>query len=124
MGDTSVYRDRARAIGPYVDEMVVRIIGHGLGVIDFRKVWGILSLDKSYSATDIDEACRQALMMGSHSFRTIQRLLTILPKTKSLAPTDTAIPHEAGDSGVRERVNRFTRSMKEYGAVVASVTKH
>jgi transposase len=71
MNDTSVYRDRARTIGPYVDEMVVRIIGNGLGVIDFRKVWGILSLDKSYPAVEIDEACRQALMLGSLSYRTV-----------------------------------------------------
>jgi hypothetical protein len=66
MTDTSVYRARALAIGPNVDELVVRIIGNGLGVIDFRKVWGLLNLDKSYSALVIDEACRQTLAMGEY----------------------------------------------------------
>jgi transposase len=79
MTDTSVYRSRAQAIGPNVDELVVRIIGNGLGVIDFRKVWGLLNLDKSYTAAAIDEACKQTLAMGSTRLRTVKALLDLLP---------------------------------------------
>lgn len=121
MTDTSVYRDRARAIGPHVDELVVHIIGNGLGVIDFRKVWGLLNLDKSYGSLAIDEACKRTLAMGSTRLRTVKSLLENQAKARSPAPTDVEAPITS-DDGAKDRVNRFTRSIKEYGAVVASLT--
>jgi hypothetical protein len=122
MNDTSVYRDRARALGPHVDELVVRIIGNGLGVIDFRKVWGLLNLDKTHAPGDIDEACRQTLAMNSTRLRTVQALLALSPKARSASPATTELPISESDGGVADRVHRFTRSIKEYGAVVASQT--
>jgi transposase len=120
--DTSVYRDRARTLGPHVDELVVRIIGNGLGVIDFRKVWGLLNLDKSYTASAIDDACKRALAMGSTRLRTVKSLLALVPKAGSLAPADNELAVTHDGDGAKDRVNRFTRSIKEYGAVVASLT--
>ena len=86
MTDTSVYRDRARVIEPHVDELVVHIIGNGLGVIDFRKVWGLLNLDKTYTSGAIDEARKYALAMGSIRLRAVKSMLALLPKAGSLPP--------------------------------------
>jgi type II secretory pathway component PulJ len=119
MQETSVYRDRARTIGPDADEFVVRVIGNGLGLIDFRKVWGLLSLDKTYSHIEINRACRQALDTGSTSLRVVRSFLS----DKELSPQPTAElawEVEPNDSGAKDRTNRFIRSISEYGAVVAS----
>jgi len=124
MTDTSVYRDRARSIGPHVDELIVKIIGNGLGVIDFRQVWGILSLDKSFDYKRIDDACRHALEMGSRRLRTVRNYLETSPKPRSSSPADSEIPFVTEDGGEKDRVNRFVRSIKEYGAIVAQSTKH
>lgn len=79
MRDDSLYRSRARKIGPYVEEFVTRILGQGHGFIDTRKIWGILSLDKSFDAARINEACRQALKLDILSYRTVRQLLALLP---------------------------------------------
>lgn len=125
MLETSVYRDRAQALGPFVDEFVVRLIGNGLGVIDFRKVWGLLSLDKSYEAAAINDACQLALEMGSLRLRTIWALLKVKPKAGSSLTAEKEWPIEDDRGASKDRVNRFVRSMSEYGAVVAAAqTKH
>ena len=125
MTETSVYRDRAQAIGPFVDEFVVRIIGNGLGIIDFRKVWGLLSLEKSYDAASINEACRIALEMGSIRLRTVWTLLKTKQKSPSTPYTEQNWPElDHNDTGPA-RIHRFVRSISEYGALVAShQTKH
>ncbi len=122
MNDTSVYRSRAQTLGPHVDELVVRIIGNGLGVIDFRRVWGLLSLDKTYSASAIDEACKKALAMGSTRLRTVQSLLRV----ERAAPPSTLAEYSpvSDEERARERIHRYTRDIKEYGAMVAQATKH
>ena len=74
LADHSVYRRRARKLGPAVEELVVILLAQGHGFIDTRKVWGILSLDKQYPAPAIDSACRQALDMRSYSYRTVLHL--------------------------------------------------
>ena len=75
MQDDSMYRRRAALLGPHVDEMILRLIQRGEGFIDQRKIWGILSLDKRYSKTQIDMACKRALEMESLSYRTVKHLL-------------------------------------------------
>jgi len=75
MEDGSVYRQRAAALGPHVERMVLRLLQLGQGFIDTRKVWGILSLDKRYTAQRIDRACRRALELKRLSYRTVKSLL-------------------------------------------------
>jgi hypothetical protein len=72
MRDDSMYRKRAAALGPHVDEMVLRLLGRGQGFIDTRRIWGILSLDKRYAAAQINEACRRALELDQLSYRTVK----------------------------------------------------
>jgi len=75
MEDRSVYRRRAAALGPHVEQMVLGLLELGRGFIDTRKIWGILSLDKRYSAQRIDQACRRALELERLSYRTVKSLL-------------------------------------------------
>jgi len=75
MLDDSLYRKRAAKLGPWVDAMIVAILKRGEGFVDTRKVWGILSLDKSYGAAEIDAACDKALKMGLLSYRAVKGLL-------------------------------------------------
>ena len=75
MQDDSGYRRRAQELGPHVDEMILKLLARGEGFIDTRKIWGILSLDKRYTAGQIDAACGRALDLGSVGFRVVKSFL-------------------------------------------------
>lgn len=79
MENHSMYRTRAQAIGKHCDQLILILLGQGQGFIDTRKIWGILSLDKSYSKEAVNEACKQALQLQSHSYQTVKRLLKFIP---------------------------------------------
>jgi hypothetical protein len=73
----SFYRKRAAKLGPYVEEIIVRLLIQGNGFIDTRKVWGILALDKKYLAYDINEACQKALSVDAISYRSVLTFLQL-----------------------------------------------
>lgn len=68
----SVYRFRARAIGEWVEELVITILAQGNGFIDFRKIWGILSLDKTFPCDIVDQACKLAHEQGRWSYQAVR----------------------------------------------------
>ncbi len=105
LADHSAYRQRARKLGPAVEELVVILLAQGQGFIDTRKVWGILSLDKQYPAPTIDSACRQALDMRSYSYRTVVHLVK---RAACARPQDPAA-HPAPS-------HKFTRDLAVYSA--------
>jgi transposase len=97
MRDDSMYRKRAAALGPHVDEMVLRLLGRGQGFIDTRRIWGILSLDKRYAAAQINEACRRALELDQLSYRTVKGFLELeaiaaLARSGATGPGSAAPP--------------------------------
>lgn len=114
MQSDSLYRKRAQAIGADVDRFIVALLNKGQGFVDTRKIWGILSLDKVYSAEQINKACRQALELHSLSYRTVKSLLELMPSTsaeseyKSLKKTTT---HVHSDDKAK---NKFARPMSVY----------
>lgn len=77
MQDDSHYRRRAQALGPNVDEMILKLLSRGQGFIDTRKIWGILSLDKEHAADVIDAGCQKALELGELSFRMVKRYVDL-----------------------------------------------
>lgn len=97
MLDDSIYRRRASAIGPDVDRWVSRVIARGQGFIDTRKIWGVLSLDKTFPKEKINEACRQAIELDSLSFRVVKSLCKLTHHPSAPAPEVgakyTAVPH-------------------------------
>jgi hypothetical protein len=123
MQDDSVYRRRARGLGANVDLMIQDVLSEGQGFIDTRKVWGILSLDKRYPASRIDEACRKALELGQSGYRAVKRLLEweeavalvpAAPMVLAAAPGGTgaaAGPHKHARplSVYREQLNLFPK---------------
>jgi hypothetical protein len=112
MQNGSLYRDRAQALGPDVDRFVLALLNQGNGFIDTRKIWGVLSLDKSFTAIQINEACRQALELGTLSYRMVKSLVKLLPENPiGAAAADTTEPSrkEPGNAA-----NKFVRPMSVY----------
>lgn len=105
--DHSYYRTRARGIGESVEKMVVHILNQGSGFIDYRRIWGILNLEKAHQKADIDRACGICLEHGRLSYRAVLHLLTTpeIPGTDS--PTASAT-----------HTHKFQHSSADYAHVV------
>jgi len=103
--DSSLYRKRAAKLGPDVETMVLHWLLNGNGFIDTRKIWGVLSLDKKYSAQAINDACRRAISIEAYSYRTILTFLKLNAKSEKEEPP--SIPQKSYTS-------KFARSMEEY----------
>ena len=65
----------ARKIGTCVEQVVAKVILKGDGFIDYRKIWGILSLEKKYSNDEIDAACEDALAYDNLSYQAIKKFI-------------------------------------------------
>ena len=104
----SYYRKAAAKLGPYVEEVVVRLLKQGNGFIDTRKIWGILALDKKYTDVQINEACRKALSVEAYGYRSILTLLELEAETGTEKDANKdALPQKT-------KTYKFTRPIKEY----------
>lgn len=102
----SYYRKRAAKLGPYVEEIIVRLLMQGNGFIDTRKIWGILALDKKYSANDINEACQKALSVEAISYRSILTFLQLKTAGRQ---------EEKKDAFTKDtKTSKFVRPIEEY----------
>jgi Integrase core domain len=113
MQDGSLHRKRAQAIGPDVDRFVLALLGQGEGFIDTRKIWGILSLDKSFTAAQINEACRQALELNTLSYRMVKSLIKLLPANPQ-ASQPPSVSSAAPGVQPDKAPNKFVRPMSVY----------
>jgi hypothetical protein len=104
----SYYRKTAAKLGPYVEEVVVRLLKQGNGFIDTRKIWGILSLDKKYTDVQINEACRKALSVEAYGYRSILTLLEVQAEIR----TEQAADKNALSQNTKKY--KFTRPIEEY----------
>lgn len=111
----SLYRKRAAALGPDAEQFVVELLKQGDGFIDTRKIWGVLSLDKTFAATQINEACRLALELGTLSYRTVKSLLKLMPKDAAQSCSGRSV-HSAGARLQENPNHKFVRSMSVYAA--------
>jgi Integrase core domain len=112
MKDHSLYRKRAQALGPAVDQFVLTLLNQGQGFIDTRKIWGILSLDKSFEPAAINQACQKAIELDSYSYRTVKSLLKLLPQSRQKRQELTASPAPLASIPAQE--NKFVRPMSVY----------
>lgn len=122
LSDGAFYIKRAEKLGDNVAKVVRIILSSGDGFVDTRKVWGILSLDKSFSAVAIDRACGLAIEMSSVSYRTVNALVRMQPRGLG---DEAAVPNTADDvaalSQVRDPgVRKFVRSLDDYKQFLAS----
>lgn len=113
MKDDSHYRTRAAQIGPSVEKMVTILISQGHGFIDTRKVWGILSLDKSYPAQQIEAACKQAIDLESYSYQTVKGLLRLGVGQNPTTQFSSPFEPEGGEKKDKKN-NKFIRPLSEY----------
>ena len=109
MSGDSMYRQRAAKLGPAVDTVILAILKQGHGFVDTRKIWGILSLDKSYSADKINMACEKALKLRLLSFRAIRGLLEA---QKDREETAAAVAGQALKAA--PVAHKFIRPLSEY----------
>jgi hypothetical protein len=93
--EQSVYRERARKLGPWVEELIVTILAQGNGFIDFRKIWGILSLDKKFPPEVIDQACmiaHEQERWSYHAVREFAEKLQAIAAQDATEPTQLPLP--------------------------------
>lgn len=105
--DGSYYRKRAANLGPHVETVILRLLMQGNGFIDTRKIWGILSLDKKYTAGAINEACERSISIEAYSYRTILSFL-------KLGIAGIVEPEDIGREDKDTRTSKFVRPIEEY----------
>ncbi len=104
---------QALAIGPCVAQLVEKILLKGDGFIDYRRIWGILSLVKSYPKGEIDAACEDALLNDSLSYAAVKSYLVDASSAQAL--------QAASESPPKDLPNRFTRNIKEYSQMLLNL---
>jgi hypothetical protein len=106
--DHGHYLSRARAIGLNVERFIAIILARGEGFVDTRVVWGILTLNKKYDATDVDKTCLSALELSQVNLATVRQLLNIMAKPKKV--------ETQGEENFSAQVagGKFARPMSEY----------
>ena len=114
MQDGSMYRKRAQKLGPHVEEMVLRLLKQGQGVIDTRKSWGILSLDKSYPKDRIDAACRRALELDRLGFRVVKALLEMEQAEASQRQAETEQNRSCPERPSKGGTHKYVRPLSVY----------
>jgi len=105
--DHAHYLRRAGEVGPDVERVVQAILLEGEGFVDTRRVWGILSLEKTYPKEAVNEACRKAFELNLISYQTVRSLL-------KLAPKPAAEKEGAAKRTAEMEINKFVRPMSEY----------
>jgi hypothetical protein len=118
--DGAFYIKRAEKIGVHVATIVRTILAGGDGFVDTRKVWGILSLDKSFSPLAIDRACELALEMGSISYRTVNSLVRMQPRHPDDVSGVAGSPPPECSNTNETQPRKFVRSLDEYKEFIKS----
>jgi hypothetical protein len=106
--DGALYIKRGEHIGPFTAQLITQILAQGQGFVDTRKVWGILSLDKKFEKSKIENACKLAYEMNSPHYRTVEQLVRL---TTPPPPTATPTSNPAGS-------NKFVRPLSEYNQLI------
>lgn len=83
----------AKKIGQNTEEFVRTILSRGEGFVDTRVVWGLLSLDKTYSKEVIDQAVGIALEMNILSSRLVERLIKLTLQKSQVKERQTPPQH-------------------------------
>jgi hypothetical protein len=105
-------RGEALKIGPYVERVVHIVLKNGNGFIDFRRIWGILSLNKKYSNHEIDTACEEALAYDETSSKAIERF--IIRSREELAILEPSLTESAP-------AGKFQRDLTEYSQMLLNL---
>ena len=102
----------AADIGPAVEIIVCRILKGGDGFIDFRRIWGILSLNKKYSHKEIDAACEFAIYADSLRYQTVLKFLEQQREALAESMPAAATPRATG---------KFQHNITEYSQLLLNL---
>jgi len=106
-------RGLAEKIGPAVEAVVHGILRRGDGFVDFRRIWGILSLEKKYTAQEIDFACETAILNDDISLRSIERYIIEGRAQEMLTTPQSPSPGK--------KAGRFERPLSEYARIILNL---
>lgn len=106
---------KAREIGPSVELVIYKILAQGNGFIDLRKIWGILSLNKKYTAREIDHACFLASEALTFSYRAVLQFI-------ETAREQTALSAVSAENTIVNS-HKFERDISEYADALKTMTK-
>lgn len=104
---------QALKIGPCVAQLVGKILLKGDGFIDYRRIWGILSLVKSYPNDEIDAACEDAILNHSLSYAAVKSYLVNVSSVQAL--------EAAGTPRQKDSSSRFQRDITEYSQMLLNL---
>ena len=107
MSDHGYLIKRACGIGEDVGRFAELVIARGEGFVDFRVIWGLLSLDKKYDKESINKVCRQAIELSQINLRTVFSLLKLTCNEKKQSNNFTEEEYKLANG-------KFTRPMSEY----------
>jgi hypothetical protein len=93
--------------------MVDRILLKGDGFIDYRRIWGILSLVKTYPNDEIDAACEDALLNDSLSYAAVKSCLANARSAQALEATSEPLPKASS--------SKFQRDISEYSQMLLNL---
>jgi hypothetical protein len=105
-------RAMASKIGPAVEDVVLRVLFEGDGFINYRRIWGILSLNKKYLPQEINQACLTALEHRCYSSRAIET--TILRAREDSTDVQSSTSRPPG---------KFQRPITEYTQMLLTLKK-
>ena len=115
--DHGHYLKSARAIGLDVERFVSVVLARGEGFVDTRIVWGILTLNKTYTDFDVNKACSAALELSQVNMKCVRQLLslTAVPKKKQADRSASDSPSQSTRVGHDEmKGGKFARPMSDY----------
>jgi hypothetical protein len=105
-------RSLGAKIGPSVEALIRRVLLDGDGFINFRRIWGILSLDKKYTHEELNSACDEALETQVYSSRAIEQFIIRAREER----------HESSPSPARP-AGKFQRDITEYTQLLINLGK-
>ncbi len=106
--DHDHYISRAKKLGDDVCRFVEIILLRGEGFVDLRVIWGILSLDKKYESSSINQVCKEAIELSQVNLRTVLSLLRLTQKEKSKTTQNQE------EEEFKTKNGKFTRPMSVY----------
>lgn len=116
--DHGHYIKQANAIGEDVGRFINHILARGEGFVDYKVVWGILTLDKAYEKSDVNKACRSAIELSQVSLGVVRKLLSITA-TRKIKEKKNPLDEEF------KTVNgKYTRPISEYKSHIRLVTNN
>lgn len=90
---------------------MAKIILKGDGFIDYRKIWGILSLEKKYSSDEIDAACEDALAYDNVSYQAIKKYII---QAREASALETLTESAADAAPLPSAPGKYQRDLSEY----------